>query len=458
MLSGEYKFLVDNLWLTEIIGVVLLIIPFFLIFAEKKWIFGFYVVSIVANLPLIFYMAFGFSYELIIGLAVISSIIKDLIQNKNLLLLSTKESRSLFFCLIGILLLNLLTSFLNFSRAAFFDRTFIYLVNIFILLIFNYFLINRERLQVVRHAFVIGALILIVSMIIELIYGHYYLKVFRLRPAGLLLDPNVAAFSLNISLIISFYKAKKQKLLTDIFFIIARVLIIFGVFMTVSRSGYLSTLLILVAFLIYYSKGKNRFIAPATVVVLIVMYFAFYRMILNSLDGLYRMIDLERIFPRADSPSLPRPPLPSGEPIPDPIFSDSRFALLKAGVKIFLNNYAVGIGIGNIVGEVNNLTGMPMNTHNLIIQLLAESGIMMLGMLLIFFYYLVHLIARSQKKQRFFLILITIVIILESLFNHNLLNINIVYLLLSFFLALNILFSKEQTVLSLSRLRKRLGK
>ena len=455
MLSGEYNFLVDNLWLTQIIAVILLIIPFFLIFAEKKWIFGFYVVSIVANLPLIFVMAFGFSYELIIALATITVIVKDLIRNKNLLLLSTKESRAVILSLFGVLALNLLTSTYHFSKSAFFERAFIYLVNIFILLVFSYYLVNRERLQVIRYAFVIGALILVFTMLVELIYGHYYLGVHRLRPAGLLLDPNVAAFALNLSLLLSFYKPKKTKLLTDIFFISARIIIVFGVFLTVSRSGYLSTLLILSLFLVYYSKGKKRYLAPTTVFVIILIYFLFFKFIQASLDTLYQMIDLQRIFPRSTPPSVP-PPTPSpGISVPDTIFSDSRFELLKAGIKIFLNNYILGVGVGNITTEVYNLTGMPMNTHNLVLQLLGESGIFMLGMLLIFFYYLVQLIVRSEKKQRFFLALIFMVIVLESFFNHNLLNTNIIYLLLAFFLALNILFSREQTVLSLAKVINR---
>lgn len=455
MLSGEYNFLVDNMWLTEIISVILLIIPFFLIFADKKWIFGFYIVSIVANLPLIFVMVFGFSYELIIACAIIAVIVRDLVRNKNLLLVSTKESRGVYLSLCGVLGLNLITSLFNFSRSAFFERTFIYLVNIFILIVFNYFIINRNRLQVIRYGFVIGALILVFTMFLELIYGYYYLGYGRLRPAGLLLDPNVAAFALNLSLLLSFYKSKKNSLLVDTFFIVSRILIVFGVLMTVSRSGYLSTLLILSAFLVYYSKKKYRYLAPLTVFVIMVMYFILYKLIARSLDNLYLMLDLQRIFPRSLPPGTPNQPAQPIPNLPETIFNDSRFELLKAGIKIFLNNYSLGIGIGNIIPAVKELTGMPMNTHNLVIQLLAESGIFMLVMLMVFFYYLVNLIVKSAKKERFFLTLILLTVVLESFFNHNLLNINIVYLLLAFFLALNILFSKEQTALSLTQIKNR---
>ncbi|HHW99740.1 MAG TPA: hypothetical protein GX740_00350, partial [Acholeplasmataceae bacterium] len=54
MLSGQYDFLVENMWLAEIIAIVLLILPVFLVFMKEKWFFFYYAISIVANLPLIF--------------------------------------------------------------------------------------------------------------------------------------------------------------------------------------------------------------------------------------------------------------------------------------------------------------------------------------------------------------------------------------------------------------------
>lgn len=448
MLSGEYNFLVDNKWLAEIIAVILLIIPFFLFFADKKWIFGFYVVSIVANLPLIFVMVFGFSYEMIIALVIIAVIIRDLIRNKNLLLLSTKESRAVFFSLCGLLALNLATSLFNFSKSAFLERSFVYLVNVFILIIFNFFLINRGRLQIIRYGFVIGALLIVLTMAIELIYGYNYLQVGRLRPAGLLLDPNVSAFALNLALLLSFYKQKRPNSWTNVFFIISRILIVFGIFMTVSRSGYVLALIILVFFLIEHSKKKNYF-APLAALFMIVIYFIFQKPLAKTWDNLHLLLDLQRIFPR------PSPPGPSGPgpALPGPILAEPRYELLKAGIKIFLHNFSLGIGIGNVPPAMEELTGMRMNTHNLVLQLLAESGIFMLVMLLVFFYYLVNLIIKSGRKERFLLGLILFAVAVESLFNHNLLNINIVYLLLAFFLALNILYSKEQTALSFAQIK-----
>ncbi|NLD25781.1 MAG: O-antigen ligase family protein [Acholeplasmataceae bacterium] len=451
MLSGEYNFLVDNMWLTDILGVILLILPVFLIFYDKRWIFGFYIVSIVANLPLIFMMVFGFSYELILAIAIIIIIIKDLIKNKNLLLLSTKESRAVVICLLGLMALNIITSFFQPDRSEILLRIFIYGVNLFILLVFSYYLIGRDRLKVFKRGFLIGALILVISMVIELIYGYYILERRRLRPGGLLLDPNVAAFALNMSLMLTFYKTKSTFTETTLL-LIMRILIVFAVFLTVSRSGYLSTVLILSVMLVYYSKGKNRIYLWSTVSVLLLFYLIFNKVIMNFMDAMYQMIDIQRVFPRSASIG-PTTDIGGGN-LPWTLPQESRITLLKGGIRIFLANYIVGVGIGNVIQEMNLLVSMPLNTHNIFIQLLAESGIFMLGILLVFCYYLFHLIKKSERKQRVFQTLILLVVGFEGLFNHNLLNLNIIYLLLAFFLALNIIYSKEQLVISISKPRR----
>jgi O-antigen ligase len=451
MLSGEYNFLVDNMWLTDILAVILLILPVFLVFYDKKWIFGYYIVSIVANLPLIFVMVFNFSYELILAIAVIITIIRDLIKNKNLLLLSTRESRSVFFCLLGLLALNIITSFFHPNRSEIFLRMFIYAVNLFILLVFSYFLIGRERLKIFKRSFLIGAFILVISMVIELLYGFYFLERRQLRPGGLLLDPNVAAFALNLALVLSFYQSPKTNFTESLLLLVMRLLIVFAVFLTVSRSGYLSTLLIMTCMLVFYSQRRSRTYLWSTVIVLLLVYLIFNKAIMKIIDIMYQMIDIQRVFPRSSSGG---PPSGGGSSLPWTFPQDSRVTLLKGGIQIFLANFIAGVGIGNVIQEMYLLTSLPLNTHNLFIQLLAESGIFILGMLLILSYYLIHLIKKSDRKQRFIQTLIVLVVGFEGLFNHNLLNLNIIYLLLAFFLALNVIYSKEQLIMSVSKKRR----
>ena len=92
MLSGQYDILVDNMWLTDILAVILLLIPLFLLFMDSKWIFFFYTISIVANLPLIFNMSFNLSYEAIIGFVIVVIILKEIIREKVLRYQTTKEN------------------------------------------------------------------------------------------------------------------------------------------------------------------------------------------------------------------------------------------------------------------------------------------------------------------------------------------------------------------------------
>jgi len=451
MLTGEFNILLDNMWLTDIISVVLLILPFFLVFYDKKWIFAFYVVSIVANLPLIFVMSFGFSYEFIIAFAIIISMIKELIIKKTLRYVQTKESIQFILLLILVLAVNLLTSLFNYNSFEYINRLFIYGVNLFIFFIFTYFLVNRHRLEIIKGGFIVGAIILVATMIVELIYGYKILEVHNMRPAGLLIDPNVSAFALNLTLIISFYKTRKYPFYVDIIIIAARVLIIFGIFLTVSRSAYISTIVILAMFLVYYSKGKDKWTSVTTVIIFVLMYLVFNNMLNNFIKNIYNVIDLDRIFPTSNVVPPDNFPSPGGGIIVEPEYSNSRITLIKAAFVVFINNFLVGVGIGNVVNEIYSLTGLSMNAHNLFLQLLSESGIIMLAILLIFSYYVIQLIFSSKSKTRFFVLVITVIIFIESLFNHNILNINIIWLILAYFVSMIVINSKEQKIYSISK-------
>lgn len=451
MLSGKYDFLANNMWLTDILSVILFIIPFFLAFYDKKYIFEYYIISIVANLPLVFQMSFGFSYEAIVVFVILISIVKEAYIQKTIRFITTKETVQFCIFLVVILAVNLLTSLFHFNRAAYFERTIIYFVNLLILVIFSYFLISHTKQDAVKNGFLIGALILFVSMIAEVFYGYKTLNMHNLRPAGLLLDPNVCAFALNLCLVVSFYRTRHSTLLYDAYVIVTRILILFGVFLTVSRSAYISSVVILVVMLFYYSSGKKRWLASTTVIVFIAMYFIFYSVINEFIRTIYGIIDLDRVFPTNLNTSPPgSTPVPGGA-IEEPDYTNSRLLLMKSAIDIFKNNFVIGVGIGNVTIQIDQVSGIAMNAHNLILQLLAESGIFMLVAILIFGYYAVMLIGSATSQSRFFFILLALVIGIESVFNHNILNINIFWAVLAFFLSAIVLHSREQKIFILNR-------
>ena len=452
MLTGEYNLLSDHMVITNIIAAVLFVLPIAFVFLDKKWLIGLYAVSIVANLPLVFSMRFGFSYELIIALALIVKLGLTAYKEKTLLYNTTRENICLIGSLLIVVIVNLLTSFFHFNREAYVARILVYAVNFFILIIFTYFLKTKDTIESFRIAFVIGGVILVVSAIAEMIYGYYVFGVSNLRPAGLLLDPNVCAFALNITLIISFYKPRQQSLLTMVFLIVARLVILFGVFLTVSRSGYIGTLIVLLYMLFYYSRTDENWIAAATVGAFAVAYFVFSHALARFWVTMHGIIDLDRIFPfpgptggtGGGGPVTPTPGFASGE----------RIMLAMTALRVFAQNLFTGVGIGNVLPEIASYTGVGLESHNFILQMLAESGTLMIVALLLLAYCLLRLIGRSIRRIRWFFVLLVVVVSVESVFNHNLLNLNLVWLALAFALALNTLHSRQRIEFGIARRRK----
>lgn len=448
MLSGQYDFLVNNMTITNIIGIVLLVIPIFVLFFDIKWIFFYYTISIVANLPLIFFMVFNFSYEAIIALIIVIQIIRDIIRIRKFRYITTKENLVLGLLLILLLGINLITSLINLNPDEFLVRLIIYIVNVFVLVVYTYLFSDSYNLKFVKNGFIIGALILVFSMIVEMVYGHVYLNVRNMRPGGLLLDPNVCAFALNLALILSFMERDRGKFISDLYFVSSRVLIIFGVFLTVSRSAYIGTIFILVTLLVYYSKKSKLWISLSVILTFIIMYIIFSKGLDGFFEKIYRIIDLDRIVPYKDSVGeFPGTPVGGGSDNVDDIdYSNSRLSLIIAAASVFANNFITGVGIGNVTGEIALISGLEMNAHNLYLQLITESGILMLIALMLLFYYLIVFIVKLNKRYKFLVLLLFGLFFIESMFNHNLLNINITYLVLAIIFGLSTISSTDRKV------------
>src|SRR5690554_6608407 len=115
MLTGEYEFLIDNIFITNIIAIILLLVPLILLFFDIRWLYGLYTISIIANLPLIFFIRFNFSYEIIIGFALLLKIIINMFKKKSFKFITAQDNIFLFLSLFLIIALNLVLSLLNFN-------------------------------------------------------------------------------------------------------------------------------------------------------------------------------------------------------------------------------------------------------------------------------------------------------------------------------------------------------
>lgn len=458
MLSGQYDFLIENMDINNVIAIILFLIPLFLLFVNKKWIIFFYTISIIANLPLIFYYTFKFSYELILVCVIIIKLIKEIYDQKEFKYITTKNNLQLIAMLVVLIIVNIVTSFFNFSKQDLITRLIIYLTNIGILFVYTYVLKDLKILRYIKNGIIIGSVILVLSMIVELIYGHYYLGIRNMRPAGLLLDPNVAGFALNIALVTSFMDRKKWVFIYDLLIIASRIIILFGIFLTVSRSAYLGTILIIISLMIVYSKSKYKWIMPSVVIVFILFYLIFNNVVNNFFSTIYQIIDLRRIFPKLDN--FPSPPNGGngGGSIPNEDYSNARILLLKTSLIIFSNNFLVGVGIGNVVPSMKKITNLPMNSHNLYLQLLAESGIFMLFVMLIFLYYIIVFLRKLTINNRSIIYMYFGLFFIESLFNHNILNVNLTYVILAIILFLATYYSNEKIVVLIKNWRAKIGK
>jgi len=438
MLTGEYNFLLDHMWLTNIIAFILLILPFICFFFNEKWLFGLYTISIIANLPIVFILRFNYSYELLIVNILLIKLLIGIYKEQSVVYSINKDSLYLLLFLLTILFFNLLTSFFNFNHLEYFTRLIQYFGNIFLFIIYTYFFNKRDKIESNINAMLMGALILVGSMVVEMIYGYYALGVRNMRPAGLLLDPNVCAFSLNVCLMFSFFKRKNASNLNIIYFIVSRIFILFGVFLTVSRSGYIAAIFILLYMTIDYSRSKEYLFPVLVSLIFILFNFIFLKMVNRFWETIYNIIDLKRIFPKDVN-------IPSNNPITPGEFifpqENERLTLIKTSVLIIYNNFLFGVGIGNVPIHMKINSGINLNSHNMVLQLLAESGIIMLIVIVVFIYYLFIFLKNTNPRNKWFFIMVLAVIIIEGQFNHNLLNIDLIWLILSFVLSIHLISS-----------------
>lgn len=448
MLTGEYNYLIDNMLIAQLLGFLLLTIPIVLLFLNIKWTIAYYVISIVSNLPLIFAIAFGMSYELIIVLLLGLKLLKEIIDKRMFHYILDRNSLIIIIALVILMIINIVTSLFNINVSAILNRLIIYIVNLFIIFIFTYFIIKKEDERFIINSMLIGAILLIISQLVELFYG-YSLGYRNLRPAGLLLDPNVLAFALNIVLAFSFRVQGNKNFFSMMFIIATRVLIVFGVFLTISRSGYIGTAAILIMVSMYnIFISKRWYVLLTTIFVLIIMYFIFQNQINDFLNGIYNIIDLKRVWTKPPTQTIPTPGNGGGDVIVDPGYSNSRIHLLIAGLKIIKTHFWIGVGIGNVEAHMAELTNLELSTHNMILQLIVESGFIMIFSLLFFGYAIINYIYHN-KRNRMFFIFIFIIVLLETFFNHNIMNLNITYLGLSIMLGIGVITSKKKIDLSI---------
>lgn len=437
----EYKHLVD------LFSSILLILPLIFLILNRKLLYSLYVISIVTNLPIIFISKFNFSYEIYLGLIVVTAIIKEWYFNREIKYLTNKPSILLVLSVALIFFINVGTSFFNFNSLEVKRISTIFVSNIFILLVFTYFIKNSHMRNIVIKSIFLGGTILAISIFLELYYNYYILNINNHRYGGLLIDQNGAALVLNLSFVLSFYIDRFYRSFKLIVRLVLRILIVLALFATASRSGFIGFTFIVFLLLGRYVICQEFSYKPlALFLVLSLLIFIFRHQVSTFILEFTKMVDLKRISNlfKPDN-SLPPPVVvPPNNSLP-PIIMDpttsGRWQLIYNSIHVFRHNFLVGVGIGNLPNLIDPT--YKMNAHNLWLQLIAESGIFMVFSLLFFGLVLSFYLIDKQFKNKTIFIFTFIVIFIDSFFNHNLYNLNIVWLFLAVVISSNVLSLKK---------------
>lgn len=442
------EMITTNTFFIDFINYILLILPLILLIFNRKYLYCLYVISIVSNLPLIFTNYFQFSYELYLCGFIVLAIIKELLLNRKIKLILNKETLILSI-IIGILLFtHLAISLFNFNQEPFLETVIIYLSNIFLLSIFLYFIKNSVDKNLVIKSIVIGGVIVGISIWYELYINYYVLGYTHGRYGGLIIDPNGASLVLNLAFLISFYKERYFRSFNLVLRIIFRIIIFSSIILTASRSGLISLIFISLFLLAYYLVNqKEAYKAYCFVIVLTVGIFVFRNYVTSFVIELMQMIDLKRISSILLPPSPPQNPTEDIPPvIIDP--TSGRWQLMINSIYALKNNLLIGVGIGNVPGVIDSQK--LMNSHNLWLQLGLESGILMVINFFVFGIYLIKYLLQKQFKNKEIFILLFIVLFIESFFNHNMIRLNLIWLVLALVMASHIQSSKRKIIIELT--------
>lgn len=428
----------------QIINYFLLILPVLFLLFNQKYLYCLYVISIVSNLPLIFINYFSFSYELYLGILIILAIIKHLIFNREITFKFNKESLLLILFIGLILISHLGFSIINFNKREYFQTIYAYLSNLFILFIFLYFIKNSYYKNLVIKSFFIGTFILACSVVLELFYNYYRLNIIHGRYGGLIIDPNGAAFVLNIGFLLSFYKERYFVSFNLFIRVIFRIVIFMSIIFTVSRSGIIILTFITLAILAYYIASKEAYKVYITVGMISLGVLFFRQNVISFVMELMKMVDLKRLRELLIIPdSNISPPSDNIPPVIIDPTTSGRLQLFLNSLVIIRQNLLFGVGIGNVPWYIDPIN--LQNSHNLWLQLILESGILMSISLVIFCIYLLIYIFNKGFKNKTIFVITLIAFLIESFFNHNLLKLNLTFLVLAIIISSNIL-SKEHRI------------
>lgn len=240
-----------------------------------------------------------------------------------------------------------------------------------------------------------------------------------IRAMGMWDNPNVFAFIMNLTYLISFYFIEKEQKVLRLMSCFAQLSSVVGVLLSVSRGG------ILVWFLIttmnWQSLWRHRKFYLAMMTLVAVFFSIMVGINTLNLETIQR-INIERLIWDSD------------ENRDD--FSNGRLEAALGGLAVYAQHPVAGVGFGNMLDYAELVNHIKLYSHNIYIDILAVSGPLPLVCYLLMLEYLLLGIVKDKGVNFSAARILTqfiIVLAIMGLFSHTLLYMKPVWVLLALY-------------------------
>lgn len=290
----------------------------------------------------------------------------------------TMYQDKIFFIYFGILFTTFLIQNL-YNESDIFLNNILTLISILLITLFFSF----YNLKVLLYSIWITMMISVI-----ICYFNDPISQYTFRTSGGTGDPNEFATQLLIFILISIFLFKENN--SKIFIIFSLLFFLFGIFMAGSKSSFLTlAILILIVFIVKYKYFINIFRLIIVSILILVS--------IQIID--FKKITLvNNVLERTES---------SGT-------ADQRFASWIAGKNMFFENPTIGIGFDQFLFHTKDYAEGEIDAaaaHNILVKLLAESGIIVFILFLYYFYIIGFKQILTNKNNKYFILYLSSIVI-----------------------------------------------
>ena len=294
---------------------------------------------------------------------------------------------------------------------------------VFIFLMFNFFKINNLELKtekLLKYMTVLFALASLSGVIFKEIgiteFGNYK-SITDLRYSGIFANPNELGFYSNISAIFLLYFTFRKKTFTQFKFIliVLTILSFYNVFLSLSKTALISSIIILIIYLIIFTKNKNIYKKIGVFFLFTLIFYFSFEFFQDDLSSLNESQRVRFFFINSivdnDIGQL----------------TSQRDYLWRHGIQLITSN-PFGYGLG----FMQNMPGFG-GVHNEFLMIMGEAGVISgILVLILIIKASIEILNKKDKDEKFLLLATLINIVIYSTSTHAIIQKKGILILLVF--------------------------